>query len=176
MAVQFKRSGRQEWRPSPPLDQAALSNLALHYVGRYATSQARLAAYLRRKIRERGWEGDPGPDVEAVVARLAELHYVDDAEFARVRAAGLRRRGLGPARIKASLTAAGISREIAAPCAEMTQDEMLAAARAFAARRRFAPSSDPREQRRQFSAMVRAGYTFDIARAALQVSGDAESP
>jgi hypothetical protein len=29
----------------------------LGYAGRYATTRARLAAYLERKLRERGWSG-----------------------------------------------------------------------------------------------------------------------
>jgi regulatory protein len=42
-------------RALPPLDQAALQELALRYVGKYATTRAKLRAYLGRKLRERGW-------------------------------------------------------------------------------------------------------------------------
>ena len=47
-------------RPVPPLDRAALERLALRYVERFATTRGRLTDYLKRKIRERGWDGDAG--------------------------------------------------------------------------------------------------------------------
>lgn len=69
-------------RPPPPLDEDALRELALRYVGRFATSRGKLLAYLARKLRERGWGGEAPADPEALVARFAELGYVDDSGFA----------------------------------------------------------------------------------------------
>ena len=40
-------------RERPPLDAEKLRELALAYVGRFATTRARLSTYLERKIRER---------------------------------------------------------------------------------------------------------------------------
>jgi len=37
----------------PPLDAEGLERLGLFYAGRYATTRAKLADYLRRKLRER---------------------------------------------------------------------------------------------------------------------------
>jgi regulatory protein len=65
-----------------PLDQAALQELALRYVGKYATTRAKLRTYLGRKLRERGWEGDREPDLEVLGNRFAELGYIDDASYA----------------------------------------------------------------------------------------------
>ncbi|HYZ48955.1 MAG TPA: RecX family transcriptional regulator, partial [Sphingomonas sp.] len=57
----------QSWRSGPgagrargaaPLDAPALERFALRYVERYATTRARLADYLSRKLRERGWAGE----------------------------------------------------------------------------------------------------------------------
>jgi regulatory protein len=84
-------------RRSPhPLDAARLDELALAYVARFATSTGKLAAYLARKLRERGWDEDAAepPDVEAVVERMARAGYVSDEGYARMRSASLRRRGL----------------------------------------------------------------------------------
>lgn len=170
MAVQFSRQDKAR-RPKPPLDQAALRSLALFYAGRYATSEAKLAAYLRRKITERGWGEEAEPDIGAVVARLAGLGYVDDLEFARVKAAGLRRKGMGPGRIRTGLHAAGIARETISSLSAMTPEEAVEAAHDFALRKRFARSDDPRERRRQFAAMSRAGHSYDAARAALSRLG-----
>src|SRR3546814_10280527 len=69
-------------RHKSPLDGERLEQLALHYAGRYATTRAKLAAYLMRKIRERGWDGAEAPEVEALITRFAELRYVDDAAYA----------------------------------------------------------------------------------------------
>ena len=54
-------------RERPPLDEEAIEQAALGYAGRYATTRARLAAYLRRKLAERGWGGGGEPPVERLV-------------------------------------------------------------------------------------------------------------
>ena len=66
----------------PPLDDRGLNELAVRYVGKYATTRAKLAAYLSRKVRERGWGGDSDPAIAGIVDRFAELGYVDDAGYA----------------------------------------------------------------------------------------------
>jgi len=153
-----------------PLDQAAIERLAIAYVGRYATTRARLAAYLARKLRERGWAGTGAPDaaLAAIVARCAALGYVDDRAFAEARAAALTRRGYGARRVAAALRAAGIGDADA----EQARDEAGArawdAALAFARRRRIGPfaetEADPDRDRRAFAAMMRAGHSPAIAR------------
>src|SRR5687768_12328257 len=104
-------SGRSPRRPRPPLDQDGLERLALHYVGRYATTRARVRDYLNRKLRERGWSGETAPAVDRVVERIATLGYVDDAAFASARAAAMQRRGYGGRRIAQALAVAGIGED-----------------------------------------------------------------
>lgn len=151
----------REKPPPRPLDAAALRDLALRYVGRYATSEAKLRRYLGRKLFERGWDGDGAAPVDAVVARMAELGYVDDRVFAEARARGLGGRGFGARRVDADLAAAGIDRGLAAEVSRAEIDP-LAAAVAFARRRRFGPfdraAGDPDRRRKQFAAMMRAGH------------------
>ena len=53
-------------RTPKPLDSVRLNDLALHYVARFATSAAKLEAYLARKLRERGWDGEGEAPVAAV--------------------------------------------------------------------------------------------------------------
>nr|WP_233281543.1 RecX family transcriptional regulator [Sphingomonas changnyeongensis] len=150
--------------------------MALRYVERFATTEARLAAYLDRKLRARGWRGDVPADPAALVARMAALGYVDDRGFAQQRAAGLTRRGYGVRRVGAALRAAGIAAEDAAPAEEAARDAAWAAALAFARRRRigpFAPDGgaaeaiDPLEARRRrdraMAAMLRAGHPPRLA-------------
>lgn len=154
-----------------PLDETALRDLALAYVARYATSSGKLTAYLRRKLRERGWDGERGPDPEALAARFSELGYIDDAAFAQGKADGLLRRGYGARRVGEALMAAGIAsdlREQAAP----SQAEARHAVLALARRRRFGPfgerpagQADAHARReKQLAAMLRAGHPIDFAR------------
>ncbi len=154
-------------RATLPLDQEALRRLALHYVGRYATTCGRLAAYLKRKISEYGWSGDNDPDVESIVTRCADAGYVDDAGFAEARNAALTRRGYGSRRIGQALAQAGIARDVAARLAH-DDETASAAAEAFARRRRIGPfaSSPPDDasRRKSFAAMIRAGHSVQLAR------------
>ena len=86
-------ASRRPRKPRPPLDPAKLDELALAYVGRFATSRAKLVTYLRRKVRERGWSSDVEPDLDALARRLVELGYVDDRAFAVSKSRSLTSRG-----------------------------------------------------------------------------------
>lgn len=160
-------------RPPRPLDAARLEELALGYVARFATSGAKLEAYLRRKLRERGWDGEGEPQPAAIAARFAEIGYIDDEAYARARSGGLLRRGYGPRRVAQALHAAGIAEEV--------RDEVRAgeaaerqAALALARRRGFGPfgptAPDPERRQKQLAAMVRAGHGFDAARAVVDAA------
>ena len=170
---------REPRRAPPPLDFAALERLAITYVGRYATTRARLRTYLTRKLRERGWGGDEaagGPggaaEVDRLVERCVALGYVDDGQFAASRAVSLGRRGYGARRVGDALHAAGIEAPDAAPAVAAAQDAAWETALAFARRRRlgpFAPPSGDADQdrirrRKALGAMLRAGHPMDIAR------------
>ena len=141
--------------------------MALAYVARFATSAAKLEGYLRRKLRERGWEGEEEPPVAATVARYVALGYVDDAAFAKAKTGSLLRRGYGARRIGQALSAAGIAEEVRdevrAGAAEQRQ-----AALALARKRRFGPFGESPADRaargKQVAAMLRAGHPLDFAR------------
>jgi regulatory protein len=80
-----KPAPRPARREPPPLDQARLNDLALGYAARFATTRVKLARYLARKLKERGWAGSAPADIAALVDRLAGLGYVDDASFAAMK-------------------------------------------------------------------------------------------
>lgn len=155
-------------KPRLPLDGEALERLALSYAGRYATTRAKLRAYLARKLAERGWAGDGTAPVERLVERLAELGYVDDKAFAAGRAQSLGRRGFGERRVRAALAAAGIDEEDAAEAREQARDGAWAAALEFARRRRFGPfaarTAERSDREKAIAAMLRAGHPLEIAR------------
>ena len=154
--------------PRPPLDEEGLERLALHYAGRYATTRAKLRAYLQRKVSERGWAGSAAPPVDRLVERLAELRYVDDQAYASARAASLLRRGYGDRRIGQALKAAGVEEADAEPVREEAREGGWEAALRFAARRRLGPYAETAPDRaareKAVAAMLRAGHGFDVAR------------
>lgn len=163
--------GPKRSREQRPLDSAKLDELALTYVGRFATTKAKLGAYLARKIRERGWAEERPPQTQVVVDRLAALGYVDDAQYALSKARALTGRGYGPRRVSQSLYAAGIGAEDGEAARELAGGESVEAALRYARRRRLGPyaaeSFDMAARERALAAMIRAGHSFAIAKAIL---------
>jgi len=156
-----------------PLDEAGLQALALHYVARYATSRAKLAAYLARKLKARPWGGAAPPDIMAVVTRMAALGYVDDAAYAASKRREMTTRGLGPRRVAQALRAAGVAEDPAdhgpAAVPDAAGRDAYEVALRYAERKRLGPfarvpATDPASRRRALAAMLRAGHDMDIAR------------
>lgn len=158
----------QPRRPAPPLDPASLERLALRYVERYATTRGKLRAYLARKLRERGWDGEGSPAPEMIVARFAEQGYVDDRGFGEVRATEMTRRGFGARRVAEALRIAGIEEDDLAPARAVVEDGAVASALAFARRKRLGPYAraplDQPARDKALAAFLRAGHGFDLAR------------
>ena len=163
----YRHRGKQERRPPKPLSQPKLEELALAYVARFATTRAKLERYLKRKLRERGWEGEGEPRPEQLAARYVELGYIDDESFARMKSSSLLRRGYGARRIGQALGEAGIEESVRNDMrpGELAQRE---AALFFFRRRRFGPfgAEPPDRDRRekQLAAALRAGHSLDMAR------------
>lgn len=162
-----RQTPRKERKPPPPLDAAALDRLALRYVERFATSRGKLTDYLNRKVRERGWSGDP-VDPASVAERMAGLGYVDDRAFAEARVRSLSRRGFGARRVAQALQAARIGADDAVAALEPVAETAFDTALAFARRRRIGPfaeaRADPKLRERQMAAMIRAGHGYALTR------------
>lgn len=160
-------------RPPKPLDPARMEEMALAYVARFATSAGKLAAYLARKLRERGWDGPAPPDVDGLIARFVRAGYVDDAGYARAKAQGLLRCGYGARRIDQALGHAGIAEDMRAEARGSERDRRQAAL-VMARKRRFGPwgedreadgpKIDPARRERQVAALLRAGHPLAYAR------------
>ena len=154
--------------------------MALAYVARFATSAAKFERYLERKVRERGWDGEDGPDLAAVVTRYVALGYVDDAAFARAKSGSLLRRGFGERRVRQALGEAGIDEAIRE---EVRPGEGAArqAALTLARKRRFGPFGHPKDQgpldrerrQKQVAAMLRAGHPLGSAREMVDAPSEA---
>lgn len=166
-----------------PIDAALLERWALAYLERYASSAENLRRVLRRRARKRGGGDRDGEAaacglIDGLVARYAAAGLVDDAAYA----AGRARRGLAEGRslrrIAAGLAAKGVAPEAAeaalAALRDSAADPDLAAACAFARRRRLGPyRSGAGERRRELAAFARGGFDRRTAEAVLACADEA---
>ena len=158
-----------------------LEGWALGYLGRYASSAENLRRVLARRARRYSPEAAQraAGSIEAIVTRYRESGLLDDAAYAAARAATLRRRGGSITAIRARLAAKGVAGEVAAEAIaglhDRAADPDLAAACAFARRRRLGPFRRGTEDRqRELAAFARAGFSRRIAGAVL-ACGDIEA-
>ena len=128
---------------------------ALNLLGYRARSEAEIKDRLGRY-------GYAGETIEAVVGRLEELGYLDDAEFARLKAREKARR-YGPRRVSVELRKSGVGEELAR---EVVEEEFagrseVGDARSAAVRRYNGRGSDA-EARRVYGFLVRRGYSAEV--------------
>jgi regulatory protein len=101
---------------------------------------------------------------------------LNDEAFAETRVRSLSRRGGSRRQIAAKLAAAGVAQTTARQALTALEEEVpdaeLAAAIAYAKRRRLGafrarPDETPERRRKDLMAMARAGFALDLARRAL---------
>ncbi len=168
---------RTDGRTAPPnegeIGPELIESWALAYLARYASSAENLRRVLLRRARGRG---SPAPAaraetaalVDALVERYRGSGLLDDRAYAAARVQSLHRRGEFGARIRARLAAKGVERSLAAEAVRGLRGESadpdLAAACAFARRRRLGPyrraAADPA---RELGALARAGFPRRVA-------------
>ena len=151
-----------------------LERWALGYLGRYASSAENLRRVLMRRARRHSPEAAQQAAVliEAVVSRYRTAGLLDDAAYAAGRVASLHRRGDSLKAIRARLTAKGVPAAIAADAVsglrDTAPDPDLAAACAFARRRRLGPfRRAAADRQRELAAFARAGFSRRVAEAVL---------
>jgi regulatory protein len=151
----------------PSLDRAKLHALALTYVGRYATTRAKLLRYLRRKVDGAEWTDDCAADIEAIASKMVASGFVDDQSFAEMRVTGLSRRGFGERRVRQALWQAGVKPEDTEIALSHVSETPWDVALRFAQRKRFGPyahkPTSREERQKQVAAFCRAGHDFSIA-------------
>ena len=173
-----------------PIDRALLEKWALAYLERYASSGENLRRVLQRRVWRRA-KGDGARDgeagraagalIEALVARYRSSGLIDDAAYAAGRARSGLARGRSPRRIAAGLAAKGVgaadSAAAVAALAEDGADPDLAAACAYARRRRLGPfrrgPGGAEERRRELAVFARAGFGRRAAEAVIACSDEA---
>ena len=128
---------------------------ALNLLGYRARSEAEVRDRLQRY-------GFVGETIDAVVLRLEELGYLDDAEFARLKAREKARR-YGPRRVSVELKKSGVEETLAREAVEeeFAGRSEVGEARSAAARRYNGRGSDA-EARRVYGFLVRRGYSAEV--------------
>jgi regulatory protein len=177
--------------PVPATPTAAtLHEAALHYLARYAATEAGLRAVLERRIdrwaRATATEDRDGlttqvgtlkQEARQIAARLVAAGLVDDAVYARTRAAGLMRSGRSRRAIGARLAAKGVTAEVARSAMLDDPDSELDAALVLARKRRIGPfrrgdTPDLAGKRREIAMLARAGFPQPVAARALAMETD----
>lgn len=116
--------------------------------------------------------------LDASLDTAVRYGFIDDAHFAEVRAARAIARGVSPRQVQARLGGKGLSADvIAAGLAASTEgDPERSACAAYVRRRRLGPwrPEEARSSHRQkdLAALGRAGFSYAIARAALEPEGE----
>jgi regulatory protein len=162
------------------IDAALIERWALHYLGRFSSSAENLRRVLLRRVRKRLVEDREAAAaasriVDMLVDRYRKTGLVDDAAYAAGRARARLRRGQSLRTIRAGLAAKGVGAEDAAAAIDTLREEGgdpdLAAAIAFARRRRFGPfrrsPAGEADRAKTLGAFARAGFARNAAEAVL---------
>jgi regulatory protein len=152
---------RARSRPEP-LDEAALYQYAVGALAR----QMRTVAELKRLMSRRVEQGEVGESkMAAVVARLADQHYLDDRAFAsnytRLRQEN---QSFGKRRVQQELTRKGVQAELVASTletayAQISEEDLV---RRYVARKRIKKPQDEKETARLVRRLVGAGFSFSV--------------
>jgi regulatory protein len=121
--------------------------------------RARSEAEVRDRLRRYGYVDET---VEVVIVRLQELGYLDDAEFARLKAREKARR-YGPRRVSVELRKSGVGEALAQ---EVVREEFAGRSEVeearSAAERRYNGRGSDAEARRVYGFLVRRGYSAEV--------------
>lgn len=167
----MRRNGRSRESTVPLRPEAARERAlgqALRALGRGPKSRSEIESALVR----RGYEEQT---IASVVARLAELGYLDDALVADAVARGAERRHLGSRRVALALGRRGVARDVVESAARSSSTGDLERARAFLARRFPGGIGRDRAERQRATRLLSArGFPGDVVRKALGIDVDVD--
>ena len=162
----------------PDLSEAGILRMAQSYLSRRAASMAQLRRVLMRKVaRETAAMGDERPDaavlsglVETVLERIGRSGLIDEPALAQSRAATLMHKGLSSRSVRRKLVHQGLDPN-AGDVGQVLDVADEDQARRFAERKRLGSLATGRRAAspdRDIRAMVRAGFSPDLARRVLR--------
>lgn len=152
------------------LEEKSLMNVALHYLRGSSASRKGLVQLLERKaqrhVRESGGDLEGvRAIIDQVVARMDQDGYINDARMAESKTASLHRQGKSSRAIQMKLREKGIEPALAAQSAISTPERELEAAQMLVNRKRL--GADPERTQKDFAVLMRAGFSFEVAKRAL---------
>jgi regulatory protein len=154
--------GRKSSKPRPLLDAAGLYAYAVKALGRHMRTEAELHRLMKTRV-EPGEVGDAA--IAAVVIRLREHGYLDDAAFAETYAR-LRQQNekLGVRRVRQDLQQKGVAKDLIAETLDarygQTNEEALA--REHLERKHIHKPENPKETARVMRRLVLAGFSTGV--------------
>tara|TARA_B100000315_G_scaffold210567_1_gene206908 strand:+ start:9147 stop:9740 length:594 start_codon:yes stop_codon:yes gene_type:complete len=182
----LKRPQRKKKVPRKATPKS-LENAALYYLQRFSSSSENLRRVLMRRVQRSAYHHDTDPEegaevIAQLIKRYNEVGLLDDAQFAKVRAEGLNRRGSSARAIRAKLAEKGVAADLISATLEKLKEEdqnpELTAAVTFARKRRIGPyrSADDRSELREkdLAALARAGFNYDMAQKVIDADTAAE--
>ena len=153
-----------------------LENKALHYLGRYASTEARLKDVLGRFAKRKMAEEDPirmAKLIDDMVVSCRDKGYVNDQFFAEQKTASMRRQGASRLQIKRKLYERGVADQVINQAIHDYDDDQdhdveIESALIYARKRRLGPYRKPpigqtemKEgwQQKHYASLARAGYS-----------------
>ncbi len=170
--------------PSPERLKKRLSNKALHYLGRYASTTRRLRQVLERFGARKLEHADPDhlqQAIEDTIQTCQRLGYVDDASFIQTRIRNGRKAGLSARQIITKLVYAGIDRQAAYDGLSQyegnktgTRDELIAGL-VHARKRKLGPfyaelDRTHKTDHQHMGRLARAGFSLSVVRQIMALS------
>lgn len=157
----LRRRGVEMDSESP---EAQAFQVALKKLARREQSTLEIREFLRRR-------NFSAAAIDAALARLKDLRYLDDRRYAEALTRAVAARGKGPRAILAKLRSKGVSlsvEEISSLVEAAQGKGDLERAREIVERRYPDFQNDAAEAKRAYDALVRRGFSFEIARRALK--------
>lgn len=162
----------------------SLYNRAVHYLERYAASEAGVRAVLQRGLKRAERRGiaippEAGEWIDATLRKLIEAKLLDDALFAETKVRSLRRSGASAQKVRQKLAVKGVSARLVdeALSSEDVEDD-FAAAVIFARKKRLGPYTSRGERSllrdKQIASLARVGFSLSIARRIVDARDEGE--
>jgi regulatory protein len=153
-------------KPAAPLDEAALHDYAVKALGRRMRTESELRRLMQAKVERPGPNGDTGAArIAAVIARLKQYGYLNDATFAETYAR-LRQENekLGARRVRQSLGQKGVATAIVNEVLEARygQIDEEALARQHLERKSIRKPENDKETARVMRRLVTAGFSTGV--------------
>ncbi len=167
---------------SKRITEQRLYNSALYYLERYDASLDKVRRVLYRKAQRAQQTGVEIPSelptwIEHILERLQQQGFVSDTRYAENQIRILTQAGKSERFIRGKLRQAGISDETVSTLLQSAEGTELSRACLFVRKKKLGPWRAPTErsdkQKKDLAVLARAGFSYDVARQALNLSSDA---